>query len=88
MPLSSTRELGQGVAGILVARQRVLARVRHQAGLAGARTEHDVLADHDRVDAGILGLDRDAHERAQIAGRGERPVLAEDEHELHARHVA
>ena len=73
---------GPGRRGILVPRQRVLAGVRHQTGLAGARAEHDVLRDHDGVDPGVLRLDRDADERPQVAGRGERPVLAEHEDEL------
>ena len=58
--------VGPGRGGILVARRGVVARVAHDAARARGRAEHDVLAEHDRVDAGRLGLDGDAHERAEV----------------------
>ena len=66
---------------VLVPGQRVVARVLgHPAGVR-PRTEHDVLAHHHRVEPGLLGLDGHPNERAEIARRDERPVLAEDEDE-------
>ena len=56
-----------GRGRILVARRGVVARVAHDPAGARGRAEHDVLAEHDRVDARRLGLDGDAHERAQVA---------------------
>ena len=48
----------------------------------GARAEHDVLAHHHRVEPGLLGDDRHLDQRAEVARRRERPVLAQDEDEL------
>ena len=48
--------VGPGHRRILVAGHRVLARVGHQTVGVGAGAEHDVLAEHDRVEARVLGL--------------------------------
>ncbi len=71
---------------ILVARERVVARVAHDPVRPGARPEDDVLADHDGVEPGILCDDGHLDERAQIARRRQRPVLGEDEDELRGGH--
>ena len=51
---------------ILVAGRGVVARVAHDAVGARGRAEHDVLAEHHRVDPRRLGLDGDAHEGAEV----------------------
>ena len=71
---------------ILVARERVVARVAHDPVRPGARAEDDVLADHDGVEPGVLGDDGHLDERAQVARRRQRPVLGEDEDELRGAH--
>ena len=71
---------------ILVSRHRVVARVAHDPVRAGARAEDDVLADHDGVEAGVLGDDGHLDERAQVARRSQRPVLAEHEDEPRNAH--
>ena len=81
---SRTSELGHGIGGILVPGHRVVARVPHDPLGPGARAEHDVLAHHDRVEAGVFGDSGHLDERAQVARRRERPVLAQDEDELEA----
>ena len=63
---------------VLVAGERVVARVRHRAVRVRAPAEDDVLAHHHRVEAGVLRLLRHAHERAEVVRRRERPVLGED----------
>ena len=67
---------------ILVPGHRVVAGIPHDPVGSGARAEHDVLAHHHRVEAGLLGDDRHLDERAEVARRRERPVLAQDEDEL------
>ena len=69
---------------ILVARQRVLARVLHPPVRARARAEHDVLAHHHGVEPGVIRHDRHLHERTEVARVDERPVLAQDEDEPRA----
>ena len=79
--------VGQGVAGSWLPGSRVVARVRHHARPRPAIGPSTTCSlEHHRVDARVLGLDRHAHEGAEVARRDERPVLAEDEHELHGRH--
>ena len=78
---------GPGSRRILVSRERVVARVGHQAVGVGARAEHHVLAEHDRVETRLLRLDRHPDEGAQVVRRSQRPVLAEDEDELGCGHV-
>ena len=51
---------------ILVAGCGVVARVAHDPFGARGRAEHDVLAEHHRVDPRRLGLDGDAHEGAEV----------------------
>ena len=53
---------------VLVSGKRVVARVRHQPAGAGARAEYDVLAHHDRVEAGVLRLLRHPHQGAEVRG--------------------
>ncbi len=70
---------------VLVPGERVVARVGRDAVRVGAGTERHVLADHDRVEPGLLGLDRHPHERAEVARRREGPVLGEDQDETGRR---
>ena len=58
--------VGPGRGGVLVARRGVVARVAHDPARPRGRAQHDVLAEHDGVDAGRLGLDGDAHECAEV----------------------
>ena len=71
---------------VLIPGKRVLARVGHEAVRVGASAEHDMLAEHDRIEAGLLGLHGHADEPVQVAGVGHRPVLREDvdEPDVHA----
>ena len=78
---------GPGGGRVLVAGQGVLARVGHQPGGARGRAQRDVLADHHRVEAGVLGLARPAHEPGQVPARGHGPVLAEDQAHPQVGHV-
>src|SRR5262249_10855298 len=41
--------------------------------------QHNVLADHHRVEPGVLGLAGPAHQHRQVPGAGQGPVLAEDQ---------
>ena len=67
---------------VLVAGQRVVARVAHDALARRARPEDEVLAEHDRVRARRLHLDRHRHQRVEGARIDERPLLGEDDDEL------
>ena len=69
-----------GGGRILVAHQGILARVRRAASGVRAGREDDVLAEHDGIDARLLGLDGSADERPQVALGPQRGVLAEDHH--------
>ena len=71
---------------VLVAGERVVPRVRHEAVGIGAPAEDDVLADHHGVEAGVLGLLRHADEGAEVARRRQRPVLREDVDQPDATH--
>ena len=53
--------------GVLVSRQRVVARVRHEAFRVGPRAQNDVLARHHGVETRVLGLLGHADERAEVA---------------------
>ena len=55
-----------GRGRVLVAGRRVVARVAHDAVRTRGRAEHDVLAEHHRVDPRRLGIDGDAHEGAEV----------------------
>jgi hypothetical protein len=68
-----------GRRGILVAGQRVVPRVGREPGLVGRRAQHDVLADHDAVDPGPLGLDGEPDQVGHVRGRPHGPVLGQDQ---------
>ncbi len=77
--------VGPRRVGVLVSRSGVVARVRRTAKRPCGRPEHDVLAQHHTVDPGVLGFDGHPHQGPQIARRGHRPVLGQDENEARRR---
>ena len=71
---------------ILIPGQGIVAWVPHDPARPGGGPEDDVLADHDGVEAGLLGDRGHLDERAQFARRRQRPVLRQDEDEPRRAH--
>ncbi len=65
--------------GVLVAGQRVVPGVGWPAFSVGRWPEHDVLADHDPVESGLLGFDREGDQLGDVGGRPQGVVLGQDE---------
>ena len=72
---------------VLVAGQRVVPGVGRAPGRVRRRAEHDVLADHDRVQPGPFGLNREPDQVGHVRYRPHRPVLGQDQDDPYPAHT-